>query len=195
MLACYRRFGTQYQSHLLKSSFPWSELPVGWHLATGCLVVTPLLGLTSRCLFSSEIYGLLVFSGALCNLRASLSSVRKSWVCFSYCLVLYAHIYCVQTFRTVDFVQPVMTPYLTSLLLEPQFSNLNRSKPASRQVETSNISGGLRLCQFCKLILSHTRKVLKSGAVEGWRRAGGPIMWEMKKYYLESRSKGISYMK
>jgi hypothetical protein len=38
-------------------------------------------------------------------------------------------------------------------------------------------------------------KVLKRGAGEGWRRSVGPIMWEMKKYYLQSRSRGISYMK
>jgi hypothetical protein len=37
-------------------------------------------------------------------------------------------------------------------------------------------------------------KVLKC-AGEGWRRSVGPIMWEMKKYCLESRSRGISYMK
>ena len=29
----------------------------------------------------------------------------------------------------------------------------------------------------------------------GWRRSGRPFMWEMKKCYLESRSRGISYMK
>ena len=38
-------------------------------------------------------------------------------------------------------------------------------------------------------------KVLKCGAGEGWRRSGGPIMREMKKCYLESMSRGISYMK
>jgi hypothetical protein len=32
-------------------------------------------------------------------------------------------------------------------------------------------------------------------AGEGWRRSVGPSMWKMKKYYLESRNKGISYMK
>jgi hypothetical protein len=36
---------------------------------------------------------------------------------------------------------------------------------------------------------------LKFGAGEGWRRTFGPSMWEMKKYYLVSRSRGISYMK
>ena len=36
---------------------------------------------------------------------------------------------------------------------------------------------------------------LKCGAGEGWRRSVGPIMWEMKKCYLESMSRGISYMK
>jgi len=30
------------------------------------------------------------------------------------------------------------------------------------------------------------------GAIEGWRSAG-PIVWEMKKYYKESRWRGISY--
>jgi len=34
----------------------------------------------------------------------------------------------------------------------------------------------------------------KCSAGEGWKRSVGPIMWEMK-YYLESRSRGISYMK
>ena len=38
-------------------------------------------------------------------------------------------------------------------------------------------------------------KVLKCGAGEGWRRSVGPIMWEMKKCYLESMIRGIFYMK
>ena len=37
--------------------------------------------------------------------------------------------------------------------------------------------------------------IYKRGAGEGWKRSVGPIMWEMKKYYLQSRSRGISYMK
>jgi hypothetical protein len=37
--------------------------------------------------------------------------------------------------------------------------------------------------------------VFKCGAGEGWRKSVGPIMGEIKKYYLESRSRGISYMK
>ena len=36
---------------------------------------------------------------------------------------------------------------------------------------------------------------LSTGAVEGWKRSVGPIMWEMKTCYLESMSRGISYMK
>jgi hypothetical protein len=32
-------------------------------------------------------------------------------------------------------------------------------------------------------------------AGEGWKRSVGLIMWEMKMCYLESRSRGISYMK
>ena len=38
-------------------------------------------------------------------------------------------------------------------------------------------------------------KVLKCGAGERWKRSVGLIMWEMKKYYLESRSRGIFYMR
>jgi len=38
-------------------------------------------------------------------------------------------------------------------------------------------------------------KVLKCGAGGGSKRSVGLIMWEMKMYYLESRSRGISYMK
>jgi hypothetical protein len=48
----------------------------------------------------------------------------------------------------------------------------------------------IRFGQYTK----NTWKVLKCGA-GGWKRSVGPIMWEMKKYYLESRSRGISYMK
>jgi hypothetical protein len=36
---------------------------------------------------------------------------------------------------------------------------------------------------------------LKCGAGEGWKRSVGLIMWDMKMYYLESRSRGISYVK
>jgi len=38
-------------------------------------------------------------------------------------------------------------------------------------------------------------EVSKCGAGEGWKRSVGLIMCEMKKYCLESRSSGISYMK
>jgi hypothetical protein len=37
-------------------------------------------------------------------------------------------------------------------------------------------------------------KVFKCGGGEVWRKSVGQIMGEMKKYYLESRSRGISYM-
>jgi hypothetical protein len=36
---------------------------------------------------------------------------------------------------------------------------------------------------------------LKCGAGGGWKRSVGLIMLEMKMYYLESRSRGISYVK
>ena len=50
----------------------------------------------------------------------------------------------------------------------------------------------LKLGRFGQQI-TNTWKVLKCGAEEGWRRSVGPTMCEMKKYYLESRSRGISY--
>jgi hypothetical protein len=37
-------------------------------------------------------------------------------------------------------------------------------------------------------------RVLKCGAGEGWRGSVGPIVWEMKMYYIESRKRGISYI-
>jgi hypothetical protein len=43
--------------------------------------------------------------------------------------------------------------------------------------------------------IRNTWKVLKCAAGEGRRRSVGPITQEMKKYYLQSRSRGISYMK
>ena len=36
-------------------------------------------------------------------------------------------------------------------------------------------------------------KFWKRGAGEGWKRSVGLIMWEMKMYHLESRSRGISF--
>jgi len=33
---------------------------------------------------------------------------------------------------------------------------------------------------------------VKYGAGEGWRRSVGLITWKMKKYYTESRRRGIS---
>jgi len=36
-------------------------------------------------------------------------------------------------------------------------------------------------------------KVMKCGARERWRRSVGPIVWEIKKHYKESRRRGISY--
>jgi hypothetical protein len=35
---------------------------------------------------------------------------------------------------------------------------------------------------------------LRCGAREEWRRSVGPIVWAMKKYYIESRRRGISYI-
>jgi len=43
--------------------------------------------------------------------------------------------------------------------------------------------------------IGNTWKVLKCGAGEEWRRSVGKIMSEMKKCYLESMSRGISYRK
>jgi hypothetical protein len=42
--------------------------------------------------------------------------------------------------------------------------------------------------------IRNTWRVLKCGAEEGWRSVR-PIMWEMKKYYLELSNKGITYLK
>jgi hypothetical protein len=35
--------------------------------------------------------------------------------------------------------------------------------------------------------------ILKCGAGEEWRRSVGPIMQGIKKYYIQSRRRGISY--
>jgi hypothetical protein len=42
--------------------------------------------------------------------------------------------------------------------------------------------------------IRNTWKVLKCGAGEGWRRSVGLIMWEIKMYCLETRSREISYL-
>jgi hypothetical protein len=43
--------------------------------------------------------------------------------------------------------------------------------------------------------IRNTWEVLTCGTGEGWGGSVGPIMWEMKKCYLQSRSRGISYVK
>jgi len=50
----------------------------------------------------------------------------------------------------------------------------------------------LKMGHFGKRI-RNSWKVLKCGAGEGWRRSVGPIVCKMK-YYIESRSRGISYI-
>jgi hypothetical protein len=44
-------------------------------------------------------------------------------------------------------------------------------------------------------MIRNSWKDLKCGVGEGWRRSVGLSILEMNKYYLESRSRGISYMK
>jgi hypothetical protein len=52
----------------------------------------------------------------------------------------------------------------------------------------------LKLARFGQWI-RNTLKILKCGAGGGWKRSVGLIMWEMKMYCIESRRRGISYMK
>ena len=51
----------------------------------------------------------------------------------------------------------------------------------------------LKIGHFGKCI-RNTWKVLKCGAGEGWRRSVGPIVFEMKQYYIESRRTGIPHI-
>jgi hypothetical protein len=46
----------------------------------------------------------------------------------------------------------------------------------------------------CVQQIRNTWKVLKCGAGKGWGRSVGPIVRETKKWYMEWRSRGISYM-
>jgi hypothetical protein len=50
----------------------------------------------------------------------------------------------------------------------------------------------LKLGHYVEYIIN-TWEVLKCGAGEGWRSVG-PIEGEMKKYYIEYRRRGISYI-
>jgi hypothetical protein len=42
--------------------------------------------------------------------------------------------------------------------------------------------------------ITNTWNILKCGAGGGWRRSVGPIVWKMKKCYLQSRRREISYI-
>jgi hypothetical protein len=35
---------------------------------------------------------------------------------------------------------------------------------------------------------------MKCGVGIGWRRSVGPIVWKMRKYYIESRRRGVAYV-
>jgi hypothetical protein len=64
--------------------------------------------------------------------------------------------------------------------------------------ETLARSGiSLHVVQFyCVMyIIRNTWKGLKFGVGEEWSRPVGPIVWEIKKYYTESRRRRISYIK
>ena len=50
----------------------------------------------------------------------------------------------------------------------------------------------LKLRDFGKCI-RNIWKVLKCGAAEGWIRLGGPIAWELKKYYRVKKERNILY--
>jgi hypothetical protein len=41
--------------------------------------------------------------------------------------------------------------------------------------------------------IRNTRKFLKCGSREEWRRSFGPSVWKITKYYIESRRRGVSY--
>jgi hypothetical protein len=43
--------------------------------------------------------------------------------------------------------------------------------------------------------IRNTWELLKCGVEEGWRRSVAPNVCEMKKYCIESRRRGISYIK
>ena len=47
---------------------------------------------------------------------------------------------------------------------------------------------------LCQTKIRSALKVLKCGAGEGWKESLGPIVWEMKKDYIQSRRRGISYI-
>ena len=57
----------------------------------------------------------------------------------------------------------------------------------------AQVSRVLKIGHFGQFI-RNTWKVLRCGAGEGWRRSDGPIVCKTNKYYIESMSRGISYM-
>jgi hypothetical protein len=97
---------------------------------------------------------------------------------------------------------------ILSVKLNPGFP-WQKQHSAKRKLFTSKLDLNLRKTlvhcyiwrlSFCGAEIWKLRKVdqkclevLKCGAGEGWRRSVGPIVWEMKKYYIESRRTGMSY--
>ena len=95
------------------------------------------------------------------------------------------------------------TIFLSFYLYEGRWKLTVNGQPRSRRTgDTSNLNphatgsfGTSPIYIYIYTQIRNTWKVWKCGAGEEWRRSVGPIMWEMKKCYLESMNRGISYMK
>jgi hypothetical protein len=63
-------------------------------------------------------------------------------------------------------------------------------------VKCNTCSIALYVLKFgnCGKYVTNTCRVLKCGAGEGQRKSVGPIVWKMRKYCMESRGRGISYI-
>jgi hypothetical protein len=130
---------------------------------------------------STPTYALLVwFLNYLTTVRIPTIQAETRFVCG--CSTVYVYITSVRTNNRSWWRQALHT-HLKQAKIEMSNTFLAKHKQQSFSVHT------------VLFYIKNTWKVLKCGAGEGWRRSFGPTMWEMKKYYLESRSRGISYMK
>jgi hypothetical protein len=68
--------------------------------------------------------------------------------------------------------------------------HLERSKFFDQQIHCAFVGQKTLILSKCTVLQQKTWK----GAEEGWRSSYGPIVCEMKNYYIESRRRSISYV-
>ena len=136
-----------------------------------------------------------------CSLMEFLSCIRTSGLvggrmCFHTISSISCHLPdCLYGCMKKDHTAACTSLVRTSLTSHQTWISSTTPKRTPNLAEITLFSNLLVPYIYSTMFTFNAWKVLKCGAGEGWRRSVRPIMWEMKKCYFESMSRGISYMK